>query len=157
MISEDDAHRRALNWLKYSECSASSIRERLIAAGYDADGSRTLVEQLLADGSIDDARCAESLIHRWTQSGPIAPPELQRRLEAKGIPDTIAKQAVDTACGDDVMTLAMQTAERKMKSLGGLEPKVAARRLFGHLARRGYDEDTARSVLDQLGLAPASE
>ena len=157
MNADDDARGKVLNWLKHSEHSASSIRQRLVAAGCQPEESALLVEHLVADGTIDDARCAESLVNRWMQSGPIAPAELRRRLEDKGISDAIAEPVIDAACDDDAMTLAMQAAERKLKSLGRLEPEVAARRLFGHLARRGYDEDTARSVLDRLGLLPAHE
>ena len=157
MNPDDDARGKVLNWLKHSEHSASSIRQRLIAAGYPPDDSANLVEHLVADGTIDDARCAESLVHRWLRSGPIAPAELHRRLVDKGIPDVVAEDAIDAICDDDALTSAMQAAERKLKSLGRLEPEVAARRLFGHLARRGYDEDTARSVLDRLGLLPTHE
>ena len=90
-------------------------------------------------------------------AGPIAPGELRRRLHEKGVPPDVAAQATELANGNDEITQAMEAAERKMKSLGGLEPLVVARRLFGHLARRGYDEETARAVLDRLGLAPADE
>jgi SOS response regulatory protein OraA/RecX len=157
MSTADDARERVLHWLKHGELSASAIRDRLIAAGHDPDDSDTLIARLVANGTIDDARCAESLVHRWTHAGPIAATELQRRLEAKGIPSDIAHRASASNGNGDVFAQALESAERKLKSLGGQPPPVVARRLFGHLARRGFDEDTARSVLDHLGLLPAGE
>ena len=156
-MSLDDARQRALNWLKHGELSAAAIHQRLLAAGHAPSTCDTLIEQLVANGTIDDARCAESLVRRWTHAGPIAPAELQRRLQAKGVPPDVAAQAAELADGNDAFTQALEAAERKMKSLNGLDPLVVARRVFGHLARRGYDEETARSVLDQLGLTPADE
>lgn len=156
-MTVDDARQRALNWLKQGELSAAAIHQRLLSAGHDPSTCDTLINQLVANGTIDDARCAESLVRRWTHAGPIAPGELRRRLHEKGVPPDVAAQATELANGDDEITQAMEAAERKMKSLGGLDPLVVARRLFGHLARRGYDEETARAVLDRLGLAPADE
>ena len=157
MSTIDDARDRALNWLKHGELSAATIRDRLITAGHGSEDCDTLIDELVASGTINDARCAESLVHRWTRNGPIAATELQRRLEAKGIPADIAQQTTEAIGDGDVFKQALESAERKLKSLGGQGPDVVARRVFSHLGRRGFDEDTSRSVLDHLGLLPAGD
>ena len=117
-MTVDDARQRALNWLKQGELSAAAIHQRLLSAGHDPSTCDALINQLVANGTIDDARCAESLIQRWTHAGPIAPGELRRRLHEKGVPPDVAAQATELANGNDEITQAMEAAERKMKSLG---------------------------------------
>ena len=48
---------------------------------------------------------------------------------------------------------ALVLARKQLASMGRLEKSARARRLWGVLGRRGFDEDTVREVLEKLGLA----
>jgi regulatory protein len=50
----------------------------------------------------------------------------------------------------DQHAIAQEAARKKLRSLGGLEPAVQRRRLYGFLARRGYELDDIRRVLSEI-------
>lgn len=153
----ESAQHAALGWLSNGEHSASAVHDRLTKAGYETSVAKSVVSTLVANGSINDARCAESLIHGWTRSSPLAPGELKRRLAARGIHGDIALEAIGAITGDDVLAMALDAAAHKLRTMTTLSKDVAARRMAGHLARRGFDEDTTRAVLEHLDLCSTNE
>jgi regulatory protein len=50
----------------------------------------------------------------------------------------------------DEYQLALGLAQKKMKQLAGFDKQIIYRRLGGLLARRGFDLDTIRSVIDEV-------
>ena len=153
----ESAHAAAVRWLSKGEHSASAVRDRLVNAGHDDAVARTVVDDMVAQGLIDDARCAETLVHSWTRSAPIAPTELLRRLADRGIHHDVAMSAIEAATSGDVFDMALNAAEKKYRTLSSLTNVAAARRMAGYLGRRGFDEDTTRAVLEHLGLTSANE
>jgi regulatory protein len=55
----------------------------------------------------------------------------------------------EVAPGSDLAN-ALGLARKRMRSLSGLEPQVAQRRLFAFLSRRGYDYDTISDVMRRV-------
>ena len=153
----ESAHAVAIRWLSRGEHSASAVQDRLVKAGHEPDVAMTAVKRLVADGLINDARCAETLVHSWTRSAPLAPEELRRRLADRGIHGDTAMTAIEAATSGNVLDMALHAAEKKFRTLGTLPHDAAARRMAGYLGRRGFDEDTTRAVLEHLGLTSANE
>ena len=58
--------------------------------------------------------------------------------------DVIVDEEIDTAA------VVERVARKKLAQLGDLEPLVLRRRLFGFLARRGYDVDEIKRVVAAL-------
>jgi len=50
----------------------------------------------------------------------------------------------------DLEAVVEKDARKKLASLGGLEPLVMRRRLYSHLARRGYDPDQINAVMKKV-------
>jgi SOS response regulatory protein OraA/RecX len=50
----------------------------------------------------------------------------------------------------DLAAVIEKDARKKLASLGGLEPLVIRRRLYSHLARRGYDIDEINAIMKKV-------
>ena len=78
---------------------------------------------------------------------------MQRDLYRKGIKSDIATTAIANVIADeeiDTAAVIESLARKKLAQLGDLEPLVLRRRLFGFLARRGYDVDEIKRVVASL-------
>ena len=65
------------------------------------------------------------------------------------MPDEQAQAALDELDDDAELDAARAVAQRKLRSLSGLEPHVAKRRLAGALARRGFGPGTVMQVTNE--------
>ena len=57
----------------------------------------------------------------------------------------------------DQRAIVEEAARKKLRSLAGLDPAVQRRRLYGFLARRGYEVDDIRGVLSAIGSSLGAE
>jgi regulatory protein len=74
-------------------------------------------------------------------------------LRRKGIGERLAGDAIAKVFADeevDPSAMAEKTARKKLKQMGDLEPLVLRRRLFGFLARRGYELDDIKRVVSKV-------
>ena len=65
----------------------------------------------------------------------------------------MAKDAVSSVVEEESVdsgSSAERAARKKFKSLSGLEPDVQRRRLFGFLARRGFDLDDVKRAVETV-------
>ncbi len=152
--NNEKARKQVLRWLRHGELTRARAGERLLEKGFDAKVTDGVIDELAAEGILDDARCAESLVNAWCRSGPIAAAELERRLLERGVDAQLAASICMEACSEDQLDDAIAAAKARLGRLGDLPGDVLARRLYQHLARRGFDEDTACRTLDALGLSP---
>jgi regulatory protein len=70
-------------------------------------------------------------------------------LHRKGIDKDVAKAALATIEPDAEEDSARMLVQRKLRSMRGLEPPVATRRLLGMLARKGYPSELAFRVIHE--------
>jgi len=78
---------------------------------------------------------------------------LTQDLYRKGIKADVATQAIANVVEQDEIDPAAvieRVAKKKLAQLGDLEPVILRRRLFGFLARRGYDLDEIKRVVSLL-------
>jgi regulatory protein len=67
---------------------------------------------------------------------------------------TLTDEAIDTVFEEEAVdqrAIVEEAARKKLRTLAGLEAAVQRRRLYGFLARRGYEIDDIRSVLSSIG------
>ena len=155
--THEKAKKQVLRWLRHGELSRARAGTRLQEKGFETLVIERVLDELVEAGVLDDARCAESLVNAWCRSGPMAARELERRLLERGIDACLASSISTAACSDEELEDALVLARKRLGRLGTLPRNVAARRLFEDLARRGYEEDTARRTLDVLGLSPEED
>ena len=142
----------AMRMLKASERSKAALGERLAQKGFDATDIASALDELERAGVIDDARAAATAAHAATRK-PTSSAAVEAKLAAKGFDVSTRRAAVGETGATDDAAAARAVLEPEMKRLGKLDKVAAARRAFGLLARRGFDEQIAEDVVrDMIGM-----
>lgn len=92
----DDCQEKALSLLAVREHTERELKEKLLARKFSSAQIDEVLVQLREDGSLDEARYAESMI-RSRQSRNPEKALLLERLVAKGVPREEAAKAVNAA------------------------------------------------------------
>jgi regulatory protein len=155
-----DLERRDLSWqareaalrlLAVRPRSAAELARRLRMKGYGPEIGEEVIGRLREMGMIDDAAFAGMLVRDRVRLRPQGARRLASELRQKGVDEETARGAIrETMEGEatDERELARRAAE-KWRPRPGEEPARARRRLHGFLARRGFDGEVIREVLDE--------
>lgn len=106
-----------------------------------------LLDRFTDVGLIDDGTFAQQWVESRHRSRGLAPRALAQELRRKGVGDEETKAALEQIDEDDQRTAARALVGKKLRSMRGLDPQVATRRLAGLLARKGYGAGIAFSVV----------
>ncbi len=138
------ARDRALRLLTVRARSRQELDRRLREAGFAEDEVDTTLEHLTAVGLLDDHRFARDLARSLTSRRLLASKAVAAALRRNGISEDIAEEVL--ADGGDDADLATTLAMRQIRRMSGASPEVAYRRLYGLLARRGYESGVAHAA-----------
>jgi regulatory protein len=148
----DRAKRLAASRLNRRACSAEELVEWLAAKACTPGDARAAADEMARLGFLDDRALADAIARQAERKGPKA----RATVEAK-----IAKRRISPGARDGVledrfanrtaMQDAVQFAESKLSALPKkLDPAARARRLFGALARRGFDDETCEEAVTRV-------
>jgi regulatory protein len=118
------------------------------------------IERLRAAGLLDDSAFAR----QFARSRVLGAGQSRRRVQQELYKRGVDREAIDGAVEEvfvdeqvDETELVEQAARKKLRTLERLDPAVRRRRLYGFLARRGYDGDAIRGVMTRLLSAVDAE
>ncbi len=152
-ITDPDAAREAaLKLLERTRRTRSDLARRLGERGFAAGTVEEVLERLERVGLVDDTEYARAyLAGRWGRR-PTGWTRLRQELRGRGVGD----EAIDAAraileqreggAADEVAT-ARRVIVQAQRRYASLEPRVRQQRLYGLLARRGFDGETIRRAL----------
>jgi SOS response regulatory protein OraA/RecX len=137
------AREAALGLLARQGRSAAGLRQRLERAGHSAEAAREAVRSLVEDGWIDDRAFAAARTEQHRRKGPLPAEALEELLRRDGIEARDAQDAAEHGAATDA---ELRSVARAARAEGQPASRVAAR-----LARRGFNPDTIREVLERAG------
>jgi len=142
---------RAMKYLSGRLHSRQELRKKLLRQEYSAAMIDEVLEELKRLGYVDDERFAKTKALSAAQHKHHGPRRAMMELMRAGVKKDVAEVAVGEVyeSNDNVAearNLAMKQGERLRK----LDPQVARRRLAGMLARRGFDYDAIRPVIEEI-------
>jgi regulatory protein len=127
--------------------SKDELRRALRRKGFDDETSETLLSKLNKAGLVDDAEFAELWVHsRHTRQG-LARSALIMELKRKGVDSEIAVQAASEVDSESEEQRARELVRKRLRSLGNVDEQTAIRRLLGVLARKGYPQSLAYTIV----------
>ncbi|WP_232331961.1 recombination regulator RecX [Nocardia puris] len=144
----EQAKEACLRLLAVRARSRAELLNRLAAKGFTVEVAESAVARLAEVGLVDDAAFAEQWVHaRHTFSGK-GRQALAQELRRKGVAQEDAAPALAAISTDDEQARATDLVRRKLRTLPrDLDRDKAIRRLVGMLARRGYSQSTAYTVV----------
>jgi regulatory protein len=153
-VAEQAVFDKAVELLAVSQRSSRDLQRRLIQKGAGRIHVQAAITRLTALGYLNDAAYAESLVQSRLVEGGSSKRRVQQDLFRKGVARDVADVAIQRAVEEnetDERGAALVLARKRLKTLRHLDAATRKRRLYGFLARRGYDSAIISSVLRELG------
>ncbi len=153
------AYDYALNLLAARAYTTRNLRRKLTQREYDPVETEQAIERLLSSRLLDDDKYAMEFARQRLVNAGAPARRVEQVLRRRGIDREAAVRAIAAVMAEeDVDTLgAMEIlARKKLRTLGDLDAQAKRRRLFGFLARRGYDLEDIRRTVDMLSHEPDS-
>ncbi len=148
----DKAMKQAMNRLDRRALTRFELDRKLKKLEHDDTTRRAVLDRLESLGLLDDRAYAEALVRSITRTRPAGPKLLKQKLWQKGVPQKIA-EAVLAEAGPDAESQAEQAiafAQKKAASMERLDAATRKRRLYGQLARRGFDRDAIDAAMQSI-------
>lgn len=151
-LAAEDARRQALDaalrLLGYRPRAEQELRERLTRRGFPAEAVEATLARLRECGYVDDAAFARAWVESRTGAAARGRRLLLHELRAKGVDPEVAARTLHEA-PDDLET-ARALAEKKARTLRGLDARTFRQRLGAYLHRRGFATDVIAAVVREL-------
>jgi regulatory protein len=155
--SVQEAHSQArnivLNQLNFMPRSRKELETALAKRNVEPDVAKSVLDRFEEIGMVDDAAYAELLIRSRCNTKRVSRTVLRQQLRQKGVAQDIIDEALLEVSDDDELRMATELVEKKVRSMSRLDPEVRKRRLFGLLARKGYNTSIALRVIQDLEAA----
>jgi regulatory protein len=147
------SYEAALNLLTARPYTARNLKRKLVQKGFAPTEVDAAIERLVGNGILDDNRYAAQFARGRLLGPGSSRRRIRQQLFQRGIGKDIADAAIEAVIAEESVDLAAvieKDARKKLAMLSGLEPPVVKRRLYSHLARRGYDVDEINVVMKKV-------
>jgi len=133
--------------------SRNELADRLKRFTDDSDIAGEILDELEENHWVDDEAYARIIAEDTLRSKPLAVGLLIELLIRRQIDEDLARSvAHETLRGVDPVASAERLARDHQKKQSDQPPVVIARRIWGVLHRRGFDEQTIETVLHRLNI-----
>lgn len=124
----------------------AQLERSLSRKGVPDDMAAAVLDRFEEVGLVDDQAFAQMWVESRAGNLGRSRRALLAELAAKGVPLDTARAAVGSLDEESEDQAAQAFAERRFRTMGGLDRRVAEHRLFGALARRGFSHAVAARV-----------
>ncbi len=137
----------AMDRLAARDRSRGELLDALARRRFPEDVALVVVDQLQAEGLVDDERFAQAWVDFRGRTKGLARSVLRMELRRKGVDDAIIDTVLAGVDPQDERQAAHRLVQRKLRSVQGLDQSVQVRRLTAMLARKGYAPQVAFDVV----------
>jgi regulatory protein len=135
--------------LSFRRRTEKQVREKLKKKEFDEKTIKATIDKLKEFDLINDLEFATSWVKDRLALKPRGKKLLKQELWKKGIRKDIIDQVTEELCQNEDKS-ALQLVEKIKKRYKNLEPKVARRRMFSLLLRRGFSYETVNRALQSI-------
>jgi regulatory protein len=147
--AENEAKNAALRFLSFRRRTEKEIKDKLRRKGFDDKNIRRTIDKLKEYDLINDSEFATAWVKERLAYKPRGKKLLAQELWKKGIKREIIDQVTEELCQHEDKS-AIELLERIKGRYQNLEPKVARRRMYGLLLRRGFSYESVNQALQNI-------
>lgn len=155
-ISFEAAKAIALRSLNLAPRTKHQLRLKLSQRGVPENTVEQVLERLVEINLVDDLAYAQMFIRSKIASRGLAPLVLRKELAQKGVPAELIELALGELDPEATREIALGQAQKKLRSLQGVDEQIQTRRIASFLARKGYPSNLIWSVIRELSLDSGS-
>lgn len=138
-----------LRALTASPRSRAELAARLARRRVPPETADVVLDRFEELGLVDDAAYADTVIRAQQAGRGLGRRALSAELARRGVPADLARLALEQVDDDAERRAATRLVAKRLPSLAGQPRAVAARRLAGMLARKGYASGLIRTVVGE--------
>jgi len=138
------ALQKAINFLSYRPRSENEVRKNLKKKDIEDAVIDEVLERLQRGGLINDLEFAQLWVENRSEFRPRGSRALRMELRQKGIHDKIIEKVIINIDEDH---LAYQAAAKQARKYQQLEWQDFRKKMYGFLARRGFDYGIISSII----------
>ncbi|GAA4854667.1 recombination regulator RecX [Actinomycetospora corticicola] len=154
---ESVARTICLNLLSVRARTRAELATELTRREVDDEVAATVLDRLEEVRLLDDSAFAEQWVDSRHRHRGLGKRALSQELRHKGVETEVANAALDELDPEAERSKAAELVRKRLPSLDRVEPPVAARRLVGMLARKGYGAGLAYEVVKTEMAARGAE
>lgn len=146
------AMERALGFLSYRSRSREEVGRRLDRDEVAERVRDRVLARLLETGLLDDDAFCAGYVRSRIAVHPEGVRRMAEELYRRGVPWARSLPVIEQALEQEGVSeseLLARAGEKRLRALGGLSPAAARRRLFEHLARRGFPLEEVRAWVER--------
>jgi regulatory protein len=137
---------RAFRLLGYRDRSIKEMEQRLRDQGFDRALVKEVIDEFLADATLDDHRFTRSYVHDYTHVKCRGNVFIQKELRKKGIPADMIQAELELR---DERELILGYITRKMSDLNIEIPKQR-QKMIHRLLTRGFSSSLVYDIINQM-------
>lgn len=144
---------RALDLLEVRARSVTELRRALLRKGEPEPDVDAAIERLRSAGLLDDANFARQFARSKALGAGHSRRRIQQELGKRGVARDVSDAAIEDVFEDEAVdedASIERVARKKLRMLSKADEPTRRRRLYGFLARRGYDSDDIQRVMRSL-------
>ena len=140
----------AYKLLSYRSRSRKEMLERFRAKDFESDDINAVMEFLEKANLINDAELASELLSYSARSKPLGKNGIRMLMFKRGLDKGLIDETLSGHTPEMEEEAAMEFAARKARVLNNYPEKVARRRLWAMLQRRGFSSGVIRKAVDSV-------
>lgn len=148
------AFQKAMKFLSYRDRSEAEVQVHLAQHGVPEALVSETITRLVKNGLISDKQFAARWVENRTEFRPRGRRALAYELKQKGVNQQTIDEALENIDEDQ---LAYQTAYKYQAKLKALEWLDFRKKLYAHLARRGFSYETITSAVSRVWMERQSK
>ncbi len=146
----------ALDLLSARAYTMRNLRRKLVQKEFAPAEIESTIGRLLESGFLDDRKYAAEYARQKIVVAGTSVRRVKQELAKKGIDARAIDESVSALLDDEPVdqdAAIERMAIKKLRALGDLDEITKRRRLFGFLARKGYELDDIKRVLSRISLS----
>ena len=141
------AYQQALKLLNYRYRTTAELRRTLKEKDVSEEDIKIVMERLQQSGLVDDTRFAEAWIENRSEMRPRSRRALAYELQQRGVDRQVIEESLESVNEEE---LAYQAALKQSRKLKGLEWQDFRQKMYGFLARRGFNYEVSAPVVARI-------
>jgi regulatory protein len=141
------AYQQAIKLLNYRPRTESEIRQNLQKHAVQDTVIEDVIQRLQRARLLDDRRFADAWVENRADLHPRSRRALAYELKQRGVDQQVIQQSLEQVNDDQV---AYQAALHQSRKLQELNWQDFRKKMYGFLARRGFDYETSAPVVNRV-------
>jgi regulatory protein len=145
--TRERAFQQALKFLNFRQRSQVEVERNLKDHQYPEEVVAEVVDRLRENGLLDDSRFAQTWVENRSEFRPRGKSLLRMELRQRGLQDEAIEAAIQSI---DEGELAYQAGLKQARKLADLDWIQFRQKMYGFLARRGFDYEYISTVVERI-------